>query len=134
MRYRNWVWRTEAYYLHKDILAPDGSGEDSLNAWGAYSYFQRMLSRTIEAGLRYDYYRPDVKPYADAAASSLSPLAVTAPGARQWQLCPYVTWWQSPWVKWRLEYDHMDGKGLPDDDRLWLQCTFSAGPHKHERY
>lgn len=134
MRYRNWVWRTEAYYLHKDILAPDGSGEDSLNAWGAYSYFQRMLSRTIEAGLRYDYYRPDVKPYADAAGSSLSPLAVTAPEARQWQLCPYVTWWQSPWVKWRLEYDHMDGKGLPDDDRLWLQCTFAAGPHKHERY
>ncbi|MGB9619903.1 MAG: hypothetical protein ACPL7K_05790, partial [Armatimonadota bacterium] len=25
MRYRNWLWRSEAYYLHKNILAPDGS-------------------------------------------------------------------------------------------------------------
>lgn len=134
MRYHNWVWRTEAYYLRKNILAPDGSGSDSINAWGAYSYFQRMTSRTVEVGLRCDYYKPDVKGYAELADLSLSPLAVNTPGARQWQVSPYVTWWQSPWVRWRLEYDHMDGKGLPDDDRLWLQCTFSAGPHKHERY
>jgi hypothetical protein len=134
MRYRNWVWRTEAYYLHKNILAPDGSGRDALNAWGAYSYFQRKVSRTTETGVRLDYYKPDVKDYANVAGLSLSPLAVTTPGARQWQVSPYVTWWQSPWVKWRLEFDHRDGKGLPDDDRLILQCTFAAGPHKHERY
>lgn len=134
MRYRNWVWRTEGYLLHKNILAPDGSGKDSINAWGAYSYFQKKTSRTVEAGLRLDYYKPDVKPYADLPGLSLSPLAVTTPGAYQWQISPYVTWWQSPWVKWRLEYDHRRGKGLPDDNRLLLQCTFAAGPHKHERY
>lgn len=134
MRYRNWLWRTEAYYLHKNILAPDASGEDALNAWGAYSYFQTKLSRTTEAGARLDYYRPDVKSYANLQGLSLSPLAVTVPGARQWQISPYITWWQSPWVKWRLEYDHRWGKGLPDDDRLLVQCTFAAGPHKHERY
>lgn len=134
MRYRNWVWRSEAYLLHKNILAPDGSGRDSINAWGAYSYFQRKVSRTTEAGVRLDYYKPDVKSYANISGLSLSPLAVTTSGARQWQVSPYITWWQSPWVKWRLEFDHREGRGLPDDDRLWLQCTFAAGPHKHERY
>lgn len=134
MRYQNWVWRSEAYYLHKSILAPDGSGKDTLNAWGAYSYFQKKISRTTELGLRGDYFRPAVKSYADADGLSLSPLAVTTSGARQWQLSPYLTWWQSPWVKWRVEYDYRNGKGLPDDNRLWLQCTFAAGPHKHERY
>ena len=134
MRYQNWVWRSEAYYLHKSILAPDGSGKDELNAWGAYSYFQKKISRTTELGLRADYYKPAVKSYADADGLSLGPLAVTTSGARQWQLSPYLTWWQSPWVKWRVEYDYRNGKGLPDDNRLWLQCTFAAGPHKHERY
>jgi len=134
MRYRNWVWRSEAYYLRKNILAPDGSGKDSLKAWGAYSYFQTKTSRTTEVGVRLDYYKPDVKSYADTEQLSLSPLAVTGAGAYQWQVSPYVTWWQSEWVKWRVEFDHRKSKGLPDDDRLLVQCTFAAGPHKHERY
>lgn len=131
MRYKNWIWRTEGYYLKKRLLAPNGSGPDTIDAWGAYSYFQSKVSRTTEIGVRADYYKPDVKSYADA---SLSPLAVTTQGAHQWQLSPYITWWQSPWVKWRLEYDHLWGKGLPGDDKVFIQCTFAAGPHKHERY
>jgi hypothetical protein len=45
MRYRNIEWRSEAYVLYRNILAPDGSGNDTLNAWGAYSYVQGKLSR-----------------------------------------------------------------------------------------
>jgi hypothetical protein len=135
MRYENAVWRTEAYLLSKDILAPDGSGQDTLRAWGAYSYYQRKLNRTLEAGLRVDYYEPDVKPYAALPGLSLSPLAVTERGTHQWLFAPYLTWYQSPWVHWRLELNHLDNNGLgPDEDALYLQCIFAAGPHKHERY
>ncbi len=135
MRYQNWVWRTEAYLLKKDILAPDGSGEDTLRAWGAYSYFQKKLNRTTEAGLRVDYFEPDTKAYADTPGLSLSPLAVTASDAHQWLIAPYVTWWQSPWVRWRLEWDHQANHNMgADSDAIALQCTFAAGPHKHERY
>lgn len=128
MRYRNFVWRSEFYYLDKAIQAPDGSGFDKINAWGLYSYVQNKVSRTTEIGLRYDYYRPDTKPYA------VSSLALTAHSPYQWQLSPYLTYWQSPWVKWRLEYDYRYGRGMADDNRVLLQCTFAAGPHKHERY
>ena len=135
MRYKNWVWRTEAYWLNKDILAPDGSGTDTLRAWGAYSYYQRKLNRTLDAGIRVDYYEPDVKPYADLPGLSLAPLAVTQPGAHQWLFAPYLTWYQSPWVHWRLELNHLENHGMgPDEDALYLQCIFAAGPHKHERY
>jgi len=72
MRYRNVEWRSELYWLNKDILAPDGSGEDTLNAWGAYSYLQTKLNRKWDIGLRLDYYQPDEKDYAD---DSLEPLA-----------------------------------------------------------
>ncbi len=135
MRYRNVTWRTEAYALNKDILAPDGSGEDTLKTWGIYSYLESKVSRTVMLGVRVDYYEPDVKAYAASESVNLNPLAVTESGAHRWQVCPYITWHQSPFVHFRAEYDHADGNGTgPEEDVFWLQCIFAAGPHKHERY
>ena len=135
MRYRNVAWRSEAYVLNKDILAPDGSGEDTLNAWGAYSYCESKITRTVILGVRLGYFEPDSKPYAGTGTGSLGPLAVTGSSPNRWQIGPYLTWHQSPWVHFRLEYDHQDGNDTgPSEDTAWFQCVFSAGPHKHERY
>ena len=132
MRYRNIEWRSEAYLLDKRLLAPDGSGADNINAWGLYSYLQSKISRTVDIGIRADYFRPDSKGYAD---SSLSPLAVTGDNPYMWQIGPYITWWQSPFVKFRVEYNHAEGHGIDvPRDVIWLQAVFAAGPHKHERY
>ena len=132
MRYRNIEWRSEAYLLDKKLLPPDGSGADSINAWGLYSYLQSKISRTVDIGIRADYFRPDSKGYAD---SSLSPLAVTGDNPYMWQIGPYITWWQSPFVKFRVEYNHAEGSGIDvPRDVIWLQAIFAAGPHKHERY
>lgn len=133
--YRNIEWRSEIYLLDRDILAPDNSGSDTLNAWGLYSYVQSKVARNMEIGMRYDYYEPDGKGYAGTTGASLVPLAYTADDAYRWQLCPYVTWWQSEWVKFRLEYDYADGRGMEKPEHLVLfQAIFAAGPHKHERY
>lgn len=135
MRYRNWVWRTELYLANKKILAPDGSGESTVSAWGAYSYYQTKVSRTLDLGARLDYYEPDVKAYAGSPGSLLWPLATSESAAKQWLSVAYLTWSQSPWVHWRLEWDHQVNHNLgPDDNTFWLQCVFAAGPHKHERY
>jgi hypothetical protein len=140
MRYRNAEWRNEAYWLNKKLLAPDDSGADTLNAWGLYSYLQNKISRTIDIGIRGDFFIPDTKSYADVTdihgtSLSLSPLAVTGDNPYLWQIGPYITWWQSPFVKFRLEYDYSDGKGIDNPEHIvWLQLIFSAGPHKHERY
>ncbi len=136
MRYRNVEWRSEAYWLNKDILAPDGSGEDTIYAWGLYSYLQTKISRTLDIGIRGDFYVPDTKSYSENPSwASLSPLAVTGDNPYLWQLSPYITWWQSPFVKFRAEYDYSNGKGIENPEHvIWLQMIFSAGPHKHERY
>ncbi|MBN2309877.1 MAG: hypothetical protein JXR94_12960 [Candidatus Hydrogenedentes bacterium] len=135
MRYRNLEWRTEAYLLDRKIRDPFTHEGDHVVAWGAYSYLQAKLSRTWEAGLRLDYYQPDYKPYAGLAPVSLTPLAYPERGAYRWQAGPYVTWHQSPFVRYRLEYNHEDGHGMEDaEDRILLQMIFAAGPHKHERY
>ncbi len=133
--YRNVEWRSEVYLLDRDILAPDNSGSDTLNAWGLYSYIQSKVDRNLEVGMRYDYFEPDSKGYAATAGAPLMPLAYTADDAFRWQLCPYLTWWQSEWVKFRLEYDYADGRGMEKPEHLVLfQAIFAAGPHKHERY
>ncbi len=132
MRYRNIEWRSEFYWLNRDILAPDGSGRDTLNAWGAYTYLQSKLDRNWDVGLRLDYYRPDGKSYADA---SLEPLAFASDGPYRWQVGPYILWRQSPFVRYRLEYNRIDGHGMDAaEDLLMFQLIFAAGPHKHERY
>jgi hypothetical protein len=131
MRYRNVVWRSELYLLDRDILAPDGSGRDSLFAWGAFTYLESKLNRKLDLGVRLDYYKPDQKPYADG---SLAPHAYPD-DVFFWQVSPYLTYQQSPFVKYRLEYSHLDRRGVePSEDALTFQLIFAAGPHKHERY
>jgi len=135
MRYRNLVWRNEIYALSKDLLAPDGSGEDSIHAWGLFSYLEGKISRSLVMGVRGDYFVPDTKPYTLAAAPGLPGQAVTATDPNRWQIGPYLTWNQSPFVHFRAEYNYQAGSGTgPSENIFWLQCVFAAGPHKHERY
>lgn len=133
MRYRNLEWRTELYFLDRGVLAPDGSGSDTISAWGAYSYLQTKMSRTVDVGVRFDYFDPDQKAYA-GAGSAFTPHALVD-DVEQWQVGPYLTWFQSPWVHFRVEYDHVELRdGSHPADVLIFQLIFAAGPHKHERY
>ncbi len=132
MRYRKFDWRSEIYLLKKGILAPDGTGEDEIDAWGFFSYVQQKISRTTELGLRYDYFEADHKAY---AGDPFAPLAFSSSDGEQWMISPYLTYWQSPFVKYRFELSHLDGGSYEEDEnRFTFQVIFDSGPHKHERY
>ncbi len=134
MRYRNLEWRTEFYLLDRDILTPDNSGTDTIDAWGAYTYVQAKLNRKLDIGMRLDYFAPDQKPYANLG-DGLNPLAYTTDNPYRWGISPYLTWYQSPFVRYRLAYDHLDGQGMDEpEDRVTFQLIWAAGPHKHDRY
>jgi hypothetical protein len=134
MRYRNIEWRTEGYMLDRDLLRPDNGEVDNLRAWGAYSYVESKLSRKLDIGVRGDIFVPSTKQYADAG-EGLGQIASRADDTYQWAVAPYVTWYQSPFVRFRIEFDHTGGKGtIPDDNTVVVQAIFAAGPHKHERY
>jgi hypothetical protein len=50
-----------------------------------------------------------------------------------WQLVPTVTWWQSEWVRLRLQYNYLK----PDSGgshMVLLQFVWAIGPHRHEIY
>ena len=113
-KYHYFTWRSEYLYILKQL-----DGDKTLRWMGAYSSLEFKVSRSWVIGTRGDL----VQPFATENESQWN-----------WQVVPYVSWWQSPWVRMRLEYDLY----LPDaggmDHRVFLQFTFAAGPHKHERY
>lgn len=133
MRYESLEWRTEFYQLNKGVLAPDGSGSDRIGTYGVYTSLQRQISRTVDVGIRLDWFKADSKSW--AVSDLYAPLAVDTSNPHRWLVAPYLTWWQSPWVRVHLEFNYADGRGLgPREYAVMLQIVFSAGPHKHERY
>ena len=45
-----------------------------------------------------------------------------------------LTFWQSPFVRLRAEYDHVDPNFGESSNQFLFQLTFAAGPHKHDTY
>jgi hypothetical protein len=135
--YRNLEWRSELFFLNRDIYAPNVTtgSRDSLEAWGAFSYLQTKVDRNVYLGIRGDYYNADSKAYADTYPGTINPFAYTASNAYVWQVSPYVTVWQSEYVRFHVEYSYTDGHTIQEPGHtVGLQAVFAAGPHKHERY
>ena len=126
-RYRGFVFRGGAMLL--DGLVEDEEHEEegaeeehaeagSGNALGLWSLAELRLSQQWLVGARFDWTENPADPEETA-----------------WLVSPTLTWWQSEWVRLRLEYDLLGRSALDENEgRLWLQVTFAMGPHKHETY
>jgi hypothetical protein len=112
-KYREFTWRTEVLLSERE----DEFGV-SHEAWGGYTYFEGLAARNLYLGARFDWTEDPFDPLGQKMA-----------------IVPYLTWWQSEWVRLRGEYQYLE-----DDltgakvNRFTLQLTWAAGPHKHESY
>jgi hypothetical protein len=86
-------------------------------AWSGYLYGQGKLSRRWIAGARFDHIEDQF-----------------TPGHHAWGISPYLTYWQSEFVRLRGQLSYRDDNLNGVDRAFALQVTFSAGPHKHESY
>lgn len=100
----------EWYLADRDVAGLDLSGS------GGYGQANVRWNQRWITGLRVDY----LDGFGDG------PTAVA--------LVPSVTWWQSEWVRFRLEYDMIKRSGLDADHTFLLQTVWAVGPHKHETY
>ena len=113
--YKSFLWRTELYFVDKELI-----GDESITAYGGYTYGEYKFAEQWQSGLRIDYTQPFEKNNDDDYL---------------YQIVPYVTWWQSHWVKLRLEYNYLYNKQIDEsDNQLRLQIVWAVGPHKHDRY
>ena len=89
----------------------------SLNTWGSYLYGQYKFARRWIGGIRGDWVEDQQRA-----------------GYEYWGLSPYLSFWQSEFVRLRGQYSYRDHNVFGTDHRYELQFTFAAGPHKHEEY
>lgn len=108
--YRSFELRSQFYYNDRRN-SPGG------NPFGMFASGEYQLSRRWFAGLRYQY------------AEQLEDPSRTTHG-----LSPFLTFWQSEFVRIRGQYDYLDNTIGDEENRFFLQFTWSLGPHKHEAY
>lgn len=108
--YRDFRLAAEWYLAEKDY------GGVRLSGHGGYLQTSYRLDRRWVAGARADWL--------DGFGS----------GPKRFQLAPHLTWWQSEWVRVRLQYNYLDRIGGDADHTLLLQTVWSVGPHRHEHY
>jgi hypothetical protein len=110
--YRDFTLRGMLLYSDLDL-----QGQPSRNAWGGFVYSQMKFSPHWIAGLRYDStedQREEEHHY--------------------WGFSPYLTFWQSEFVRLRAQYSYRKDNLFGTDHAYTLQLTVAAGPHKHDSY
>jgi Skp family chaperone for outer membrane proteins len=126
-RYRGVEVRGE--YIHSRYET-DG---DTVKSDSFYTYLSWKFARRWIVGVRYDNAG---LPYPDVEFAGEQSFTG---GLKETAWSPFLTFWQSEFVRLRLQYQHASRDfewefGPEEDNRLFLQATFAAGPHRHESY
>jgi hypothetical protein len=111
-KYREVTWRSELLRSQRDEV-----GGERRVATGGYTYVEALVRQNLYAGVRYDRLE--------------DPLL---PELTTWSVEPFLTFWQSEFVRLRAAWQRLHELDLDSRDRLLLQITWAAGPHKHETY
>ena len=109
-RYREFTLKGEWYWADRDVADASFSGNGGYGQ-ASYRWDQRWIT-----GLRADW----LDGFGDEPTA--------------FQLVPTVTWWQSEWVRLRLQYHFLKRAGFDADHTFLFQTVWAVGPHKHETY
>ena len=107
--YRDLNLKAEWYFARR-------SGAGVLKGNGGYVQANFRVDRRWIAGLRADY----LDDYGD--------------GGKIYQLVPSITWWQTEWVFFRLQYNYLRPDGGGSNHTVLFQTVWAIGPHRHETY
>lgn len=117
-------WQNELYLQDRDesfTEAEDGTRTEFQNSpWGWYSLLDYRLSPRFGIGGRFDYLEP----------VNLNPTTSARDADTAW--AGYLTFYQSEFARWRLQYRHTNFAAGGDDNAAFLQGTFAIGVHKHQ--
>lgn len=121
-RFNNQLFQSEVMYGNVDngpwTLAGTYPDQEpgTQTAWGGYLLGQQQLTRDWYTGVRLDYTENAVND-----------------DQQVWGLSPYISWYWSEFLRFRLEYQHKDGD-VPAEDILYFQCTWIFGAHPPHPY
>ncbi len=110
--YRDFTLRGMLLYSDLDL-----EHHSSHSAWGSFLYSQMKFSPHWIAGLRFDSTEDQREE-----------------DHHFWGLSPYLTFWQSEFVRLRAQYSYRKDNLFGTDHAYTIQLTVAAGPHKHDSY
>jgi hypothetical protein len=110
-RFNNQLFQAEAIYGITDT-----SETDSQHAWGAYALAQQQLNKDWYAGLRVDWTENALDDSQEV-----------------WGISPYVSWYWSEFLRFRIEYQHRTGD-TPSENTVFFQATWLFGAHPPHPY
>lgn len=116
---RKLTFKTEAFFQNRsEAFDPQESAGFRRHPWGMYALGEYKFLQRWAAGGRWDYVQP---------------VDLTDPGVRasdvSWST--FLTFYQSEFARWRLQYQHINFSDAANDNRFFLQGTFAIGTHKH---
>lgn len=128
--YRSFLWQSEFFATQVDDIDDTTFERDEIgnkvnervsdkeDSWGAFTFGEYQLSRRNYLGMRLDYAQ-----------------SIVNNRDFEWAISPYWTFWQSDFVRWRLQYTHTqrrieNPRGIGSDDAIMLQATWSMGVHR----
>ena len=120
--------QSEAFYMDRkesfvDVINPVTGAVTSQDLdghlWGAYGLADFRLDPRWATGLRLDYVEVVDNP-------------INNPHSADIGYAGYVTFYQSEFARWRLQFNHIDLVTGKDDNQFLIQGTFAIGDHKHK--
>jgi len=118
------VSREESFYVLED---PDTGAtteqdlDDARNLWGSYLLADWRFDPRWAAGFRFDEVQ-----LIETAENFANP------DRTEKGYTGYLTFYQSEFARWRLQFSHLDLTSGQDDNRVFVQGTFAIGEHKHK--
>ena len=110
--YKTVEFRNEFFLSHRETPVGD------LNRFSFYSYLSNKMGARYWAGVRFNY----------------AELPQSVDKEYEWDVSPYLDFWQSEFVMVRLQYSYTERNFGENDHSFFLQSVWSMGPHKHEAY
>jgi hypothetical protein len=109
-KYRGLEVRAEAFFEQRETPA------ERIDTFSFFAFGDFKFSRRWTSGIRFDYVQ-------DAFDKN----------ERSYAIAPFLTFWQSEFVRLRLQYN---GRHHEEDwdHGVVFQSTWALGPHKHEKY
>jgi len=109
-----------AQHRRENFTVNDTTGEETRfdrHPWGAYALAEYRFAPQWAVGARADHVK-----------------LVDTAGPRQYDqgLSAFLTFYQSEWARWRLQFRHEERGPRETDDSVMLQGTFAIGTHKHK--
>ncbi len=111
--YQDFQLKGEWYWVEQEVDLADAGTTLGRGGWAQASY---RFGRRWVAGLRADYL-----------------LGIDS-DPDMYQLVPTLSWWQSEWVRIRLQYNYLKAANGGGNHTVMLQVVWAVGPHRHDSY